>query len=534
MASTAASRPRLVVIGLDGADWSIIDPLLERGDLPHLRRLIDAGCRGELQSTFPPHTPCAWSTIFTGVNPGKHGIFTFHTIIPGTYTWRLTRSSDRKVRALWEIANESGLTVGAINIPMTWPAERIDGYMISGMIGAPAVTPSAFWPREIAEEVHRLVPDLSMEVVARRNGHYAVDEMRRVMERRLALVRALLTDRPTDVFIAVLTYTDAVQHHWLADPSVPLAGADEVLRDTYRRVDALLGEILDVVGDETNILILSDHGSGPVNLYLNLPRLLEDLGLIERVSDVSFFLTRVRRRLRRLFRPAGGEPRGIVSPISHELRWERSRVYSMITHVSLRLNLAGREPRGVIPAEREHEELTEIARMLREVQTPKAEWARLEVRTRDELFHGEWAHLMPDLCAMVTAGGQMLTLPPRPYLRSQPAFLTPREAVALDPDLVRGTHRLQGVLLGAGPAFRAGAEVSGATLQDITPTLLQVLGLPVPAYMDGRPLTEMLRDAGAVSVASEADARRDESGEQGYSEEEAALVEKRLRDLGYM
>ncbi len=530
--SGAEASPRLIVIGLDGADWNIISPLVEQGALPNLQRLIRDGCRGELQSTFPPHTPCAWSTIFTGVNPGKHGLFTFHTIVPGTYTWQLTRSSDRKVRALWEIANDHGLRVGAVNVPMTWPAEQIDGYMVSGMIGAPAVTPNAFWPRDIRDEVLGVVPDLSMEIVARRDGHYRVDKMQRTMDRRLALIRELLTTRPVDLFIAVITYTDAVQHHWLADPSIRPANADEVLRDTYVRADRLLGEITQLAGDDTDLLVLSDHGSGPVNLYMNLPRLLEDLGLIDRVSEVAFFLNRLRRGIARRLRTPGAAPRGIISPITRDLRWERSRVYSMITHLSLRLNLAGREPKGIIPADGAEQALEEIVQTLREVRTSKAPWAHFDVRTREELFDGEWAHLMPDLCAMTT-DGQTLTLPPRPYLRSQPAFLTPEEAVAVDPDIVRGTHRLEGILLGTGPSFKAGAEVVGASLQDITPTLLQVLGLAVPSYMDGRPLADMLRD-GDVSVTAEASAERSDVSEDGYSEDEATLVENRLKDLGYM
>jgi hypothetical protein len=174
----------------------------------------------------------------------------------------------------------------------------------------------------------------------------------------------------------------------------------------------------------------------------------------------------------------------------------------------------------------------EIAAALAEVRTDKAPWARLEMRTRDELFSGEYIHLMPDLCGM-TLEGQTLSMPPRRYLRAQPAFLTPREAVALDPDIVRGTHRLQGVLLAAGPSFRAGREISGATLADITPTLLQVLGLPVPAYMDGRPLAEMLT-TGATTTTDDTTAERAETSMDGYDADEAALVEKRLRDLGYM
>lgn len=530
--ASGSTRPRLVVIGLDGADWQIIAPLIDRGALPNIARLMREGSHGELLSSFPPHTPSAWSTIFTGVNPGKHGIFTFHTVVPGTYTWKLTRSSDRKVRALWEIANAAGMRVGAINIPMTFPAEHIDGYMISGMIGAPAVVPSAFWPRELQDEALRLVPDLSMDVVARHGGEYSVDELRGKLRGRLALIRRLLRSRPVDVLLAVITATDAVQHHWLTDPSTPLEGAQEVLRETYQRADELIGEIAEEVGDETDIVILSDHGSGPVNLYLNLPRLLEDLGLIERVSPTHEFLLRVRKKLATMLPRKADRTRALISPIAPNQVMARSQVYSMLTHVSLRLNLEGREPAGTIPAADEAEARTAIAAALAEVRTDKAPWAQLEMRTRDELFAGEYEHLMPDICGM-TLEGQTLSMPPRRYLREQPAFLTPREAVALDPDIVRGTHRLQGLLLAAGPSFRAGGEVSGATLADITPTLLQVLGLPVPGYMDGRPLAEMLTGSGAATTDDTA-AERTETVTDGYDEDEAALVEKRLRDLGYM
>jgi len=526
------THPRLVVIGLDGADWQIITPLIDRGLLPNLVRLMREGSHGELLSSFPPHTPCAWTTIFTGVNPGKHGLFTFHTVVPGTYTWKLTRSSDRKVRALWEIANQAGLRVGAVNIPMTFPAENIEGYMISGMIGAPAVVPSAFWPRDLADEALRLVPDLSMDVVARRDGEYSIEELRTSLVGRLELIRRLLRSRPVDVLLAVITATDAVQHHWLSDPSTPLPEAQEVLRETYQLADELIGEIADEAGDQADIVVLSDHGAGPVNLYLNLPRLLEDLGLIERVSPTRELLTRVQRKLGTMLTRRAARTRDLISPISRDQVMARSQVYSMLTHVSLRLNLAGREPAGVIPAEREEQARAEIAEMLAAVRTDKAPWAKLEMRTRDELFSGEYTHLMPDLCGM-TLDGQTLSMPLRRYLRNQPAFLTPREALALDPDIVRGTHRLQGILMAAGPSFRAGGEISGATLADITPTLLQVLGLPVPSYMDGRPLTAMLNTQVAPAT-EEADAARPEVSAEGYAEDEAALVEKRLRDLGYM
>lgn len=525
-------KPRLAVIGLDGADWQIMGPLIDDGSLPNLSRLMREGSHGELLSNFPPHTPAAWSTIFTGVNPGKHGIFTFHTLIPGTYAWRLTQSNDRKALALWEIANRAGLRVGAINIPMTFPAERIDGYMISGILGSPGAVPGAFWPEDLADEVLGVVPDFPMDVVERQGGEYSVEKLRRNWDLRLAVIRHLLETRRVDVLLAVITATDAVQHHWLSDPSTPLPGAAEVIRETYMRVDELIGEIAGVLGDDGDIVVLSDHGSAPVNLYLNLTRLLEDLGLVTRPSPLETLVGRVQRKLATTLWQRPGNSRDAATPVNMDHVMARSQVYNMLTHVSLRLNLAGREPAGVIPSESEESARAEIASMLEAVETEKAPWARFTMRTQEELFSGDHVELMPDLCGM-TLDGQTLTMPQAFYLRDHPAFLTPQEAIEANPDIVRGTHRLQGVLLAAGPSFHSERQVEDATLNDITPTLLQVLGLPVPDYMDGSPLSEMLR-VDAASTSHDLSGEREEAPREDYDEEDVAAVEKRLRDLGYL
>lgn len=535
-AESSRAAPRLIVLGLDGADWGIVTPLVERGALPNLARLLEEGVSGPLRSTVPPHTPCAWSTIFTGVNPGKHGIFTFNTLLPGTRQWRLTRSTDRKARALWEILGEDGMTAGVFNVPMTYPVEQVNGWMVSGMIGAPEPNESCFHPLTLRDEVFEILPEFSMKAVKRSGGHYPLDEMQRQMSGRAQVLSALSTRRPTDLLVTVCTYTDAVQHHWSADPTIAEANAGEVLEQVYVNADAILGDMMNSAGSETDILVLSDHGFGPVNLYVNLDRLLADLGWASSRTAVERQVARARDLAHKIARKLGrGNKRDpLVNDISRDIVWSRTRAYSMGTHISLRLILAGREPEGIVSAADYDVALDQMIAELAALEIPKAPWARFEAYRGEDLFHGPYSELMPDLVALAT-GGQSLTMPRRDYLAGQPAFLTPAEAVALDPDIVRGTHRLDGIIAGWGPSFRSDARIEGATLQDITPTLLHILGRAIPEYMDGKPLLDMLRGGREVTFEQTSpDRDLTDGGENAYTEQDARAIEKRLKSLGYM
>ncbi len=536
MSDESARTPRLIVLGLDGADWGIVTPLVERGALPNLARLIEEGVSGPLRSTIPPHTPCAWSTIFTGVNPGKHGLFTFNTLLPGTRQWRLTRSTDRKARALWEILGEDGMTAGVFNVPMTYPVEQVNGWMVSGMIGAPEPNEACFHPAVLRDEVFEILPEFSMKAVARSGGHYPLDEMQRQMSGRARALRSLATRRPTDLLVTVCTYTDAVQHHWNADPTIAEPNADEVLEQVYINADAMLGDMMKSAGPETDILVLSDHGFGPVNLYVNLDRLLADMGWASSRTTVERQVARAGNLAHKIARKLGrGKKRDpLVNDISRDIAWSRTRAYSLGTHISLRLNLAGREPAGTVPAAEFDRALEQMVAELAALEIPNAPWARFEGHRREDLFHGPYSDLMPDLVALAT-GGQSLTMPRRDYLAGQPAFLTPAEAVALDPNIVRGTHRLDGIIAGWGPSFKAGARVGGATLQDVTPTLLHALGHAIPEYMDGKPLLDMLRgDREVTFEQTSPDRDLTGGGDNAYTEQDARDIEKRLKSLGYM
>lgn len=124
---------RLMVLGLDGAEWKLIKRWVDQGKLPTFKRLIDNGTYGLLKSTIPISSAPAWTSAFTGVNPAKHNIFEF--FISKGYGIRLTNATDRKAKAVWELLSEKGLKVIVINVPMTYPPDRVNGIMISGIVG---------------------------------------------------------------------------------------------------------------------------------------------------------------------------------------------------------------------------------------------------------------------------------------------------------------------------------------------------------------------------------------------------------------
>lgn len=145
---------KIVVIGLDGATFDIIDPLIKKGKLPNLSKIMENGVRGELKSTIHPITPQAWTTFLTGKNAGKHGIFDFTSRKSNSYDIKFINASTRKAQSIFSILSKADKKVGAVAIPFTFPPEKINGFMLSG-IDAPVGNEMAVHPDKIYTEIKR-------------------------------------------------------------------------------------------------------------------------------------------------------------------------------------------------------------------------------------------------------------------------------------------------------------------------------------------------------------------------------------------
>jgi len=282
---------RVVLIGIDAATWDVIRPLMNAGDMPNLRGLVERGWSGVLRSMEPMVSPALWTTIASGHVPAEHGISGFLAPTADGTNAPVT-SNLRRVETLWTIATRSGRTVNVIGWFVTWPAEPINGIMVSDRVGPqlesdpllggadsftarrPGVTPASFVPTAMSLIVR---PDDFLSPTER----MVYDKLRiyPVDATRTALAEYVLKENPADLTMIYLWGTDPIQHwfwkyhdpaHWIGPPIPPeekkRIGGDPVA-DYYRDTDELIGRILALLRESDTVLVVSDHGAGPVTQY---------------------------------------------------------------------------------------------------------------------------------------------------------------------------------------------------------------------------------------------------------------------------
>ena len=558
--------PKLAIIGIDSADWRLMEPWLETGDLPNIAAVIDSGCRSPLRSTVPPSTACAWPSMMTGVNPGKNGVFGF-VEFRDDYTPRLMSNVDRQAPALWDLLAERLMTVGVYNVPMTYPPNQVNGYMVSGEIGAVEWDESLCRPRELFEELAAVVPPerYEMEPVHQRQGRLDLAGLERQVAARRTIACHLLDHHPTDVFIGVVNYVDHIQHRRLGKRRA--GGVADVVRLAYQAADEFVGAILERCDDDTAVLIVSDHGSGPVEGYFDLNAMLASLGYLRyKPEAVAQFEAQQRRAgwrrqryalsrripgplksfVRRLLgrsQPAAvhpARPRDLKRDhfairqnlaLTPAVDWERTRAYSAGLYLSARLNLKGREQQGIVAPE-EYEGLrAEITGRLNEIKNPLTGETDLGAMPADEVYSGEHMQWAPDIIGVPQGGA--LTLKNLPGNERRP-FLRGSDIWADYPwgEGVPGTHRMDGILACRAPRRQARMVADQPTVMDIAPTALALLGLPIPAHLDGRVILDLPQ--AQTDQTGGGPWRRAEGPGSAYDDEEEKKVERRLKDLGYL
>ncbi len=543
-------HPSVIVIGLDGGTFDVVDPLIEDGRLPNLKRLIDSGARGVVRSTRPPLTPVAWGAFMTGCGPGKHGTFAFVRVRPEDYGVEFLNGSHLRVPTLWEIVSRCGLRCGAHNVPWTYPPRRVNGFMLSGL-DAPGFDVDIAHPRDLFPRVVEATGPYFEKFVPPSAVVSDVSRLGRQVTQCGAVARWLLTTEPVDLFMTVFSTTDHVQHNFWHDRRQGACGAvvEDVIHYVYEQIDVEIGRLLDAHADaDTTVLVVSDHGAGPCRGAINLDRWLEEngwlrfrpyrvrpldavrraaLGLARRLSSA-----RLRARFQR-HAPAARERLASVRMVEG-IDWSQTRAYTWSDYGNVQLNVRGRQAAGVLDPGPEYEAAAaELRAALLELRHPDDERPVIEsVLTADELYAGPQLGRAPDLLVET-----------RDYEYEIITHLTPGGPVPTEmdgdvfpPALRGGTHRAEGMLIASGPGIRAGAEIGDTTLEDMAPTILHLLGLPVPSYMDGAVADELLAPGvlvggGPAYVEQELP---DVIGDAPYSHEEAQEVEKHLRDLGYV
>lgn len=546
----SASHPRLLVIGLDGATWEMMSPMMAAGELPTLRRLMKEGVSGMLRSTIPPVTAPAWSGFMTGLNPGKHGIFQWRTYDPTTYTCldeRLMTSQRLAGRTFWDLLGEAGYRVGVVTVPMTYPTWAVNGYLLAGYPCPDAQLNYAYpadWEQAL-DAPYNFQADYYLHASETEIWQGGLD----MLARRTDLAIDLMQNKGVDVCVVVLGEIDRAQHDFFqyAAPRFPQyhTPAGERFRDViaehYRVSDEQVGRMLAAAGPDTTVLVMSDHGAGPhPPKYFNTNAWLQSQGWLRRRAAQSAWREWLRRglsvarkalpfeeRLRRLLPARFVNSARSLSMNIADVDWPATAAYRFPMYhpaEGIEINLKGRQPQGVIDPGAEFESLRQaIMEALTQLVDPATgELVVREVYRREDLYLGPYAEIAPDIVFITNEdyrgnGGSPVVIEPAPLGQM---------------DQYNGLHRMEGILLASGPGLRQSATIEGAMILDIAPTLLHTLGEGVPRVMDGRILMELFADPAPPRYTDQADVGPGAS--VGLSAAEDEDMRNKLRGLGYV
>jgi len=539
------SSPNLTVIGLDAATLDVIEPLVDAGSLPNLARVLGSGSGGILRSTTHPLTPHAWSTMVTGVNAARHGIWDFAERDETGYGFRLVNGSYRRAPAVWDRLNAAGLRTGLVNIPFTWPAPEVDGFAIAGFDSASRETGMTH-PPELVGELQTRYGSLELDnrFPIGANNRVDLDLVRTAAEQKVDLALWLTERYEPDLLFVVFMAADHIHHLCWSDWE--REGADSPVAEVYRILDRAVGSILEALGPAADVMLVSDHGGGSLHGVLNLNAWLASEGFLEyvagaarldrRLADAVFGLRRyvpeswryaVKQRLPRL------RQRAYEREEYFAVDWSRTRAFAYGTFGNVVVNVRGRERDGIIEPGEEYESVREtLSERLLALRGPQGEEIVRAVHRREDLFDGPEMDKIPDLLVEFDQYAWL----GKGNLKSRGGSLWDRIEIEGASELSYvGSHRHEGIVVLFGPSAAAGVRLS-AEIQDVAPTLLYLLGRPIPTDLEGRVLTEAIDAAVLESRPLEyEDAELIEVGEkERYRAAEVAEVEERLRGLGYL
>ncbi len=572
---------KLLVIGIDGADFDLIKPWVKEGKLPNLARLLEKGVHGELKSTIPPVSPPAWTSFMTGKNPGKHGIFDFTARKPNSYEVEFVNARWRKAITIWKLMSDAGKRICVLSVPVTYPPEKINGVMISG-IDTPGATggvadPSAVHPPHIHQEIWQNVGPylISPNLVAFKNDQCdkMLEAALQTVERKMETALYLFKKEPWDCFMITIGETDGITHRlWkYHDKNSPLSddlssqhkGADPILR-IYQRVDEYLGKFQSLLDNETTIIIMSDHGHGGNSdkaVYLN--RWLEEQRLLKFKSEkngsllpsllrrvistnlhwaktigLKFLPPTLKKKILRKTKLANKMESWLR--FSH-IDWAHTTAYSDETPYfpTIWINVQRREPAGIFEPGNEYEALREhiIYELSRWLDPETGQRVVKKVHKREEIYSGPFVEKFPDLIIEWNLhNGYSYLFKSSHGINGKPISRIDEKEKAKSKS---GDHRDYGIFIAAGKNIKQRTQLSGAEIIDLAPTILYLLGIPIPSDMDGKVLTKIFQEEYLTSHPFQ---YSDGSGQdlnitepyQAYSSDEEEAVRARLQGLGYI
>lgn len=545
---------KTIIFGLDGACFDLVDPWLDAGHLPTLETLIEKGGATDLRSCVPATTPPAWTSLTTGVNPGKHGIFGFYSRRRDSYETEPVSDTDVRARRLWDYTTEAGLTSLVVNVPVTHPARELDGALVPGYLSPDPPEP---YPESVLEGFdgeYRVYADSEADDVPEAQLR---DEWLALTDSRLDLALHLMAEYDWDLLFVEFQKTDGAVHKFDDTANI---------RRIYERVDACMAQILDAVDADPNVFVISDHGIGqPKEWSVALNTWLVEQGYAETtvgnaagmqsswLADATDYgsdrdasrspvatllsgLSRVgvtKQRLERVLSTVGLyetvvslAPEGTGGSLEEEVVDEASSIafYQGMGFSGVDVGVMINDERfyedGLVAA-REYEAVrAELIDKLEALEGPDGQRPFTSVRPREGVYDGPATEFAPDIILEQADDYVIGSSKPRGQ-----TFI-PTEEGRID-------HTRHGLFVAAGPDVESEWSLEETpSITDVTPTLLALAGVPLAERFDGDALVDIMIDSPAIETRDYGPVQTDDA--YAFSDDEESALEERLGAMGYM
>ena len=508
---------KVIVIGLDGATWDLLKPWADEGELPTVKKLMENGVWGTLESTIPPVTGPAWTSFSTGKNPGKHGVFDFVKIENNSL--RLCQSKDVRSETIHEILSRSKLRSIVIGLPLSFPpSSDFNGVMVSDFL----------YPRkEIAPksktayiENYRVFPNILL------TGEDLLKDMDETAKSQVEAAKELFVKETWDFYFFYFFATDFVAHYFWKDIRDNTTMGQKA-KKMFHIADEFLQWVSDQMDAEATLLLMSDHGFADCPFTINLNNIFMKRGFLKtQIKGASTHETHSRRLLqtfakqrtivlpkalvrlatypgirpvsKRIFKAVFGDAK---AEFNERIDFERSKAF-VPTFESMGVYIRETETK------KRAEIVEEIVETLRELEY-RGQRVFKQVLPKDGVYSGPFMESSPDILLI-----------PNGF------FITP----ALGDELCResdnlGSHDLRGIFLAYGSNIRTSLEeLTNLKIYDIAPTILHVFGLPIPRDMDGRVLGEIFDEKSDL-------AKRETVYQEAQASDEKQRIKEKIERL---
>ena len=532
-------KRRVFVIGLDGATFDLIQPFIERGLLPTFRKLMKNGTYGVLKSSIPPVTVPAWKCYTTGKNPGKLGVATHRIVDRAKRKVYYVNSTSFHGQEIWDIIGQFNLKSIVINMPLTYPPKKMEGIIVSG-VGTPRSS-SFSYPKEIMKELSENVGNYKPwkpldEIFLTRKP---LNELKKIIQSRFSAMEYLCKNKEWDFFHGTVFLSDVIQHFYWTDLNT--------LSEIWTIIDQGIGRLLRSIQsmNHTNVFLISDHGFGKVkgifciDRWLIEKRYLRTKGLLQglfrhirtKIDSLVFSMIKFLcsfefdfndKILLSVFKKTLYLSERLFGRNSVSYwDWNKSKVFALANGISAHIYINKNQVSTTSGFENLKKEIQ--ARLTNEIDIP------LTVFDKHEVYSGNHLEYCPDLIAIHKNQEYII----RDTAAHAEAIFNRNQGKHLT---WTGTHRMNGIFVAYGQDIKRNKLIQEANIIDLAPTILHILGVPIPSDIDGKVLKTIFKPSSDLARKEikhiEIDLEKGQK-EHTYSEHENEELKDRLRQLGY-